>query len=305
MKLLEILREKLITEQAVHTDPCEKLGEGKQFCKNLKKILDKGTGGKGAENLKKKAISVFQELRNGDYISMGEKIVLKPGNEFYEKRVKDMKRIVKLLDKHNSCKTIQKRVKKDIKKLEDKNMTMRVDDQQSYSLFNRINTHSTNQAYILTKLAQEINKKKSFKFYQMDTFDNNQIIEEVMEVLMDPTSLNTLDELIGRLMQDEVSQNAVMDAFNFSRTRGFEIENQGAQALERAGFKVYKFSDDFGFIDYFGIDLVAVKNGKAHPVQVSSQMKMNPKIFNYQDSDCKVFALYKSGDKFVRYSPVK
>jgi hypothetical protein len=132
MKLLEILREKLITEQAVHTDPCEKLGEGKQFCKNLKKILDKGTGGKGAENLKKKAISVFQELRNGDYISMGEKIVLRPGNEFYEKRVKDMKRIVKLLDKHNSCKTIQKRVKKDIKKLEDKNMTMRVDDQQSY-----------------------------------------------------------------------------------------------------------------------------------------------------------------------------
>ena len=147
MKLLNLLRNTLILEQEKKSDPCQKLGEGKQFCKNLEKILDKGTGGKNAERLKKQAISVFQELRNGDYLSMGERIVLEPGNKFYDKRVKDMKKLVELLKDNNSCRVVQKKVKQDIKKLEGKNMTMRVDDQQSYSLFNRINTHSTNQAY--------------------------------------------------------------------------------------------------------------------------------------------------------------
>jgi hypothetical protein len=138
----------------------------------------------------------------------------------------------------------------------------------------------------------------------MDTFDNNQIIEEVLDLLMDPSTMKDLDDLIGRLMKDENSQKAVMDAFNFSRNKGYEIEDEGWNALTKAGFDVFPFSDDFGFIDYFGIDMVAVKDGVAYPVQVSSQMKMNPKIFNYEAPDCKVFALYKSGNKFVKYSPM-
>jgi len=304
MKLLSLLKESLLLEVEKKSDPCEILGEGKQFCKNLKKILDKGTGGKGAEKLKKQAISVFQKLRNGDYISMGEKIVLEPGNKFYDDRIQDMIVLKDVLTKNNSCSAIVSAVESDMKKLENKGMTMRVDDQQKYSLFNRLNTHSTNQAYIITRLAQEINKKKSFKFYRMDTFDNNQIIEEVMDLLMEPSTMNQLDELIGRLMNDETSQKAVMDAFNFSRSKGYEIEDEGWNALKKAGFDVFPFSDDFGFIDYFGIDMVAVKDNVAYPVQVSSQMKMNPKIFNYEAPDCKVFALYKSGNKFVKYSPM-
>jgi len=304
MKLLSLLKESLLLEVEKKSDPCEILGEGKQFCKNLKKILDKGTGGKGAEKLKKQAISVFQKLRNGDYISMGEKIVLEPGNKFYDDRIQDMIVLKDVLTKNNSCSAIVSAIESDMKKLENKGMTMRVDDQQKYSLFNRLNTHSTNQAYIITRLAQEINKKKSFKFYRMDTFDNNQIIEEVMDLLMEPSSMNQLDELIGRLMNDETSQKAVMDAFNFSRSKGYEIEDEGWNALKKAGFDVFPFSDDFGFIDYFGIDMVAVKDNVAYPVQVSSQMKMNPKIFNYEAPDCKVFALYKSGNKFVKYSPM-
>jgi hypothetical protein len=235
---------------------------------------------------------------------MGDKIVLEPGNKFYEDRIQDMRTLKEVLQNNNSCSAIVSAVDQDMKKLEGKGMTMRVDDQQKYSLFNRVNTHSTNQAFIISKLAQEVNKKKSYKFYQMDTFDNNQIIEEVLDLLMDPSTMKDLDDLIGRLMKDENSQKAVMDAFNFSRNKGYEIEDEGWNALTKAGFDVFPFSDDFGFIDYFGIDMVAVKDGVAYPVQVSSQMKMNPKIFNYEAPDCKVFALYKSGNKFVKYSPM-
>ena len=304
MKLLKILKESLINEAEKRFDPCDKLGEGKTFCQRLQKILSSGTGGKGSEKLKKNAIRVFGELRNGDYISMGDKIVLEPGNKMFEDRIEDMKVLSEILKKNNSCKAISSAVDQDIDKLQTKGLTMRVDDQQRYSLFNRLNTHSSNQSYIITKLAQEINKKESFKFYRMDTFDNDQIIEEVQDMLSDPSNMNRFDDLIGGLMQNPDDQKTLMDAFNFTRSRGYEVEDQGWNKLKEMGYEVYPFSDDFGFIDYFGIDLVAVDKNGAHPVQVSSQMKGNPKIFQYYGDDCKVFALSKSGNNFVKYQPL-
>lgn len=305
MKLLEILKESLINEAEKRFDPCDKLGEGKAFCKKLQKILSSGTGGKGSEKLKKNAIRVFGELRNGDYISMGDKVVLEPGNKMFEDRIEDMRVLSKILKSKNSCKAISSAVDQDIEKLQTKGLTMRVDDQQRYSLFNRLNTHSSNQAFIITKLAQEINKEKDFKFYRMDTFDNNQIIEEVGDMLTDPSNMNKFDNLIGRLMQDPENQKTLMDAFNFTRSRGYEVEDQGWNKLKEMGYEVYPFSDDFGFIDYFGVDLVAVDENGAYPVQVSSQMKSNPKLFQYQGDDCKVFALYKSGGDFIKYYPLR
>lgn len=305
MKLLQLLKESLIQEAEKRIDPCDNLSEGKTFCKNLQKILSSGTGGKGSDKLRKTAIKVFQELRSGDYISMGDKIVLEPGNRMFEDRIQDMKVMSKLLKDNKSCKAISSAIDEDIIKLATKGLTMRVDDQQTYSLFNRINTHSSNQAYIITKLAQEINKSKDFKFYRMDTFDNQQIIEEVQDLLQSSDTYQLLDNLIGRLMQNPETQKTIMDAFNFSRNKGYQIEDEGWNALKDLGYNVYPFSDDFGFIDYFGIDLLAVDSEGAHPVQVSSQMKSNPKIFQYLAPDCKVFGLYKSGDKFIKYQPLQ
>ena len=294
MKLLELLKEALILEVEKRVDPCDGLGEGKVFCKNLQNILSTGTGGKGSEQLKKKSFSIFGQLRNGDYLSMGDRVELKPGNRLYEDRMADMRKMLELLQKTNACKVIQTEIEKDMVKLSGKNMTMRLDDNQSYSLFNRINTHSSNQSFILSKLAQQINKQTKYKFFKMDKFDNSQIIEEVMDLLNDPTTLSKLDTLITELMQDEQSQKTVMDAFNFTRNKGYEVEDAGWDTLR-----------SFGFVDYFGIDLLAIDDkGVAHPVQVSSQMKVNPKIFQYQAPDCQVFALYKSGDRFVKYSPL-
>jgi hypothetical protein len=306
MKLLELLKEALILEVEKRVDPCDGLSEGKVFCKNLQKILSTGTGGKGSEQLKKKSISIFSQLRNGDYLSMGSKVELKPGNRFYEERIGDMIMMLELLKSKNSCKAIQTEIEKDMVKLSKKNITMRLDDNQSYSLFNRINTHSSNQSFILSKLAQQINKQTKYKFFKMDNFDNSQIIEEVMDLLNDPSTLSKLDVLITELMNNEESQKTVMDAFNFTRNKGYEVEDAGWESLKSLGYEVYPFSDDFGFVDYFGIDLLAVDDkGVAHPVQVSSQMKMNPKIFQYQAPDCQVFALYKSKDGFIKYSPLK
>lgn len=304
MKLVRILKESLITEIEKKFEPCEKLSEGKSFCRKLQKILSTGSGGKGSESLKKLSFDTFRKLRDGDYISMGTKIVLEPGNPFFESRLDDLKKLNEVLKSNNSCSAIVSEVEGDIQKLSSKKLTMIIDDQEKYSLFNRINTHSSNQSYILTKLASQINKEKDFKFFKIDTFDNSQIIEEVTELLKEPATLNRLDSFIGEMMNDPIDHKVIMDAFNFTRTKGYQVETQGAQALKNSGYEVYTFSDDFGFVDYFGIDLVAVDEKGAHPVQVSSQMKSSPKIFKYKAPDCGVFALAKSGEKFVKYSPM-
>jgi hypothetical protein len=212
--------------------------------------------------------------------------------------------LTKILKKHNSCSAIVTAVEQDMKKLATKGLTMLVDDEQKYSLFNRINTHSTNQSYIITLLALEENKKKDFKFYKIDTFDNRQIIEEVTELLNDPSTMSRLDTLISNLINNPDTQQQILDAFNYSRNVGYAVEDAGYNALKSIGYEVYPFSDDFGFIDYFGIDMIAVDDKGAHPVQVSSKMKSNPKIFDWEAPDCKVFALAKSGDKFLKYSPL-
>jgi len=304
MKLVNLLREALINEIEKKPNPCDSLGEGNKFCKGLQNILSTGTGGKGAELLKKKSFDMFKQLRDGDYISMGDKIVLQPGNKQFEDRISDMVLLTKILKKHNSCSAIVKAVEQDMKKLATKGLTMLVDDEQKYSLFNRINTHSTNQSYIITLLALEENKKKDFKFYKIDTFDNRQIIEEVTELLNDPSTMSRLDTLISNLINNPDTQQQILDAFNYSRNVGYAVEDAGYNALKSIGYEVYPFSDDFGFIDYFGIDMVAVDDKGAHPVQVSSKMKSNPKIFDWEAPDCKVFALAKSGDKFLKYSPL-
>lgn len=304
MKLINLLREALINEIEKKPNPCDSLVSGKNFCNRLQKILNTGTGGKGAELLKKKSFDVFGQLRNGDYISMGDKIVLQPGNKHFDDRISDMMQLSKLLKKSNSCKAIVSAVDQDIKKLATKGLTMRVDDEQKYSLFNRINTHSSNQAYILTMLANNINKEKDFKFYKIDTFDNAQIIEEVMDLLKDPSTIDRLDGLITELINNPQTQQQIMDAFNYSRTVGYAVEDEGWNTLKSIGYDVYPFSDDFGFVDYFGIDMVAVDDKGAHPVQVSSKMKTNPKIFDWIAPDCQPFALAKSGNIFVTYSPL-
>jgi len=304
MKILSLLSEAVITEAEKRIDPCSKLGEGKEFCKKLNSILSFGRGGTGSQLLKKKAIELFTQLRQGDYISMGQKVVLEPGNPLFDERLKKLKKLMYILWEHSSCSEIIKSIKNDIEVVGSKGLQMIVDDAEQYSLLNRLDTHSTNQAYILTKAALEEQTKGKTLFYKIDTYDNDQIIEDMLEYLNLPNALESLDDLITRLLQDTENQKIMIDALEYSRTRGQEVENEGAEALRNAGYEVVNFSGDFGFVDYFGIDLVAIDDEGAHPVQVSSQMKSNPKLFQFSAPDCKCFAMYKSPSGFTKYEPL-
>lgn len=304
MKILPILSEAIITEAEKRVDPCTKLGEGQAFCKRLNSILAFGKGGQGSSLLKNKAIEVFRELREGDYISMGQKVVLEPGTPMFEERLSKLKKLMYTLWENSSCPQIVKAIKNDIEVVGSKGLVMIVDDEQQYSLLNRLDTHSTTQSYILTKAALAQQAKNRTLFYKIDTYDNDQIIEDVMEYLSLPATMKELDDLITNLLKDPENQKIMMAALEYSSTRGQEVENEGAESLRKAGYEVVNFSGDFGFVDYFGIDMVAIDDDGAYPVQVSSVMKPNPKLFKFYGPDCKCFALAKSPSGFTKYEPL-
>ena len=304
MKFLPILSEAIITEAEKRVDPCTKLGEGQAFCKKLNSILSFGKGGSGSSILKNKAIQVFKELREGDYISMGQKVVLEPGSPMFEERLSKLKKLMYTLWEHSSCPQIVKAIKNDIEIVGSKGLVMIVDDEQQYSLLNRLDTHSTVQAYILTKAALLEQAKNKTLFYKIDTYDNDQIIEDMTEYLSLSDTMTNLDNLITDLLKDTENQKIMMDSLEYSATRGQEVENEGAEALRKAGYEVVDFSGNFGFVDYFGIDLLAIDDDGAYPVQVSSVMKPNPKLFKFYGPDCKCFAMAKSTTGFTKYEPI-
>ena len=65
------------------------------------------------------------------------------------------------------------------------------------------------------------------------------------------------------------------------------------------------FSGDYGFVDYFGVDGVVVINDIAHPIQISSSTKSNPKIFRYASEHCKPLGYSNERGKMFRYEPLK
>lgn len=305
MKLLQVLNNQVLTESISKSNPCDSFSLGKQFCNKISKILDKGQGGKNAKVLKQKAVEIFQEIRQGDYTSMGEKVELKPGNPQFDERVNKLKKLMYILWENDSCSNIVERVQKDIDNVSTKGLKMIVDDDQAYSLLNRINTHHSVQAFVLTHLALMENKHTSHKFYKMDQLSEQEIIDEMLELLSDPSSIEMIDKKISELLNDPDNQSAIMQSIDYSRTAGEKIEQGAINVLKEMGYKVIPFSGDFGFVDYFGIDFIAIDENGAYPVQASSSIKYNPKIFEFRAPDCKCFALFKSKDGYVKYEPLK
>ena len=286
---------KSLNESTNQQHPCDSLNKGRTFCKNLNSILSKGTGGKGSRNLKKLSIDFFRNLIKGGEQSIGTNITLKPGNEHFNRRYDDLIHFYNLLVEYNACSRMQKSIENDLSVIGDKGLTMLVDDEEKYSIFNRLNTHFSNQSYILTKAMLDIYSEDN-----IDEYDNEEIIDKVNYIIndVDVASLAFINSIIQNILSDESDRETLMGYFDFTRTKGNQVEKEAAEILRKNKFKVIEFGDDYGFVDYFGVDMVAIKNGVLHPIQVSSGRKGNPKFFEFQDHDCDCWALYKTYSGF-------
>ena len=273
-----------IQEQKLPNDanPCDSIGEGSEFCKKLSNILKSGRGGKGAKLFKRKSYDTFTKLRDEGFGKGMEVQTLEPGNPLFDARIDELKQFFGLLTKYNACSKMRNDIKNDIMNVKKKQLKM-ITDEGEYSILNRLDTHYSGQAYILTLLAKDLD------FYLIDTYDNDQIIEEVELFILDKP--HRIKDKINTLMDDE--RGSVEDTLSYSKIKGGRVELGAVNAFKKLGYTVYNFATDFGFVDHFGVDMLVEKDGEIHPVQVSSQRKFSPEITKYNDSDCECWMVYK------------
>ena len=298
IKLNERQIDTLLSEGVLSdADPCRKLPTGKEFCKTLSKSL------KGRSKLKTSSIEVFKDLRDNSEI-FGKTLKLGGSEKQYEVRRKKLLSFYRLLKSHNSCQKMADRVKLDLESnLMKKELSMVVDKNDEYSLFNRIDTHYSVQAYVLTLIAIDLNLKEDFKFYEMDTFSTQQVREEVLEYILNDNNKHLVKDKLEVILSDEFHTDTIVDSLSYSKSVGDDIELEVKRALEKQGYEVHDFGEDFGFVDYFGVDMVAVKDNKLFPIQASSSRKFSPKFYEYVDDDCPCRAIYKSNGKLRVESP--
>ena len=273
-----------IQEQKLSNDanPCDSIGEGSEFCKKLSNILKSGRGGKGAKLFKRKSYDTFTKLRDEGFGKGMEVQTLEPGNPLFDARIDELKQFFGLLTKYSACSKMRNDIKNDIINVKKKQLKM-ITDEGEYSILNRLDTHYSGQAYILTLLAKDLD------FYLIDTYDNDQIIEEVdLFILSKP---HRIKDKINTLMDDE--KGNVEDTLSYSKIKGGRVELGAVNAFKKLGYTVYNFATDFGFVDHFGVDMLVEKDGEIHPVQVSSQRKFSPEVAKYNDSDCECWMVYK------------
>ena len=282
-------------------DLCEYFDEGKGFCKKLSFMLQKGRGGVGSGTLKKNMISFFREILQGDYIGIGNRVLLQPGNEHFNVRYQELENLKELLDEYNACSKMKSAIEKDLEVVKTKGLKMVVDDEENYSLLNRIDTHYTFRSFILTKAVLEGN----YTDKHIDDLNNQEIISIINRISQadrfsdsfDESALQYITTLIGNSLEDEVYGEDLLNSLNSTRSTGNELEVEVARKLaSEYDYQVHDFGQDFGFVDNFGIDMVIIKDGVLHPVQVSTNRKNQPKFFKYNDSDCECWAIYNTNN---------
>lgn len=280
-------------------DLCLKTESYTSFCKKIEKIIN---GRKG--NLSTISSNFFDEVvRNPNFF---ETITLKPGVDAFDSRLENLKELQTILSNNKSCPEIQSRLQNDIEILPTKGLTMVVDETNQYSLLNRLNSHYTAKSYLLTNLILDSVDKSEGEKIELNDISEDKIIE-LLKYVMNGNNIDIVSESLFDLLENNKDfREDFMGSLQYSRETGNKIEQEVFNILrEKYGEKnVIEFSEDFGFIDYFGIDGILIDGGSANPIQISSSVKTNPKIFEFSSESCTPMGFYKTGNKTIKYTPI-
>jgi chemotaxis methyl-accepting protein methylase len=300
---------KVINEQALKKiNLCSKFGSNTSFCNKIESaVKDFKTGGK--DNIYNKSANFFNKVvSNNQYF---DTVVLSPGGQDYEERVAELVKFKKILEDHNSCPNMVEEVTKDLENLKTKGLVMVVDDEQKYSLLNRLDTHYSAKGYLLTHLIlselSDFWEETNGKTTNLNEIPDTKI-RELLNFVMTDEHVDSVSEYLSDLLKNnEEFRKDFIGSIEYSRETGNKVENEVFDALRQkyGEENVVVFSGDYGFVDYFGVDGVVVINDVAHPIQISSTAKSNPKIFRYASEYCKPLGYSNERGKIFRYEPVK
>lgn len=289
----------LIKESKFKTkDLCKTFGSNSGFCTRVESLIKESKKGGRNENLALLSAIFFKKvISDSNYFSTA---VLEPGVPAYQERLDQLINFKEILEEQEVCPEIIGEVEKDIENLPNKKLKMTVTDDNQYSLLNRLDTHYTAKAYLLTHLM--INAEDQT---ELNRKNETELRDTLKSFLKDQSNVDLVAGYLSRLLnEDESFRKYFMGSLEYSRNEGNKVESVVFDHLRKkyGEENVFEFSGDFGFVDHFGVDGVVVINGFAHPVQISSQVKI-PKIFKYNSERCKPIGFYKSGSKIFKYEP--
>jgi hypothetical protein len=230
---------------------------------------------------------------------------LEPGNRLYDERLSELIKFKDILEQYKSCPEIVNAVKKDIEILPKKGLKMNIDENNDYSIINRLNSHYTAQAYLLTKMIIDSLENEGFDTTRLINPSNEDVIKMIDHVLLEDYVVEVSENLSELLRNNEHFRKDLIGTLERSRELGNSVEDEVFSKLRGTygDENVFEFSGDFGFVDHFGVDGVVIINGVLHPIQISTSMK-TPKLFKYDSENCKTRGYFKSGNKIIMYEPI-
>jgi len=280
-------------------DLCNSFGENSSFCRRVEEILKDGRTGGKTGNISSLSAKFFKKVvTNTNHFRI---VTLEPGVPEYEERVSQLTNFKEILENYDVCPEIIYEVEKDLENLPIKRLKMAVDDDNHYSLLNRLDTHYTAKAYLLSYLMLNAEDKETLK-----KEDDNKIRESLKIFLSDDLNIELVAGYLSQLLKDNDDfRKYFLSSLEYSREQGNKVESEVFNVLRKkyGEDNVFEFSGDFGFVDHFGVDGIVVINEFAHPVQISSVQK-SPKIFKYSSEYCKPLGFYKNGSKVHKYEPL-
>jgi len=193
----------------------------------------------------------------------------------------------------------------ELKTLPNKGLKMNVGDNNEYDILNRLNTHFSGQAFLLTRMILDSFDEVGLKEQNLSILDDDKVIELISYVLQDENVEEVATNLKRLLDTNEHFRNDLLGTIKYSKENGAKVENTIFNILRQkyGDNNVYSFSNNYGFVDDYGADGVVVFGGMAHPVQISTLPKTpEPKIFKHTSQSCKPIGYFKgSKDQTITY----
>jgi hypothetical protein len=291
--------ESIISESKSHISQlCSHFNDKSKFCESVESVL---------KGRKKSIFNKSQEFFNKVIKDSGyfDVVTLEPGNRLYDERLSELIKFKDILEQYKSCPEIVNAVKKDIEILPKKGLKMNIDENNDYSIINRLNSHYTAQAYLLTKMIIDSLENEGFDTTRLINPSNEDVIKMIDHVLLEDYVVEVSENLSELLRNNEHFRKDLIGTLERSRELGNSVEDEVFSKLRGTygGENVFEFSGDFGFVDHFGVDGVVIINGVLHPIQISTSMK-TPKLFKYDSENCKTRGYFKSGNKIIMYEPI-
>lgn len=291
--------ESIISESKSHISQlCSHFNDKSKFCESVESVL---------KGRKKSIFNKSQEFFNKVIKDSGyfDVVTLEPGNRLYDERLSELLKFKDVLEQYKACPDIVNAVKKDIEILPKKGLKMNIDENNDYSIINRLNSHYTAQAYLLTKMIIDSLENEGFDTTRLINPSNEDVIKMIDHVLLEDYVVEVSENLSELLRNNEHFRKDLIGTLERSRELGNSVENEVFSKLRSTygDENVFEFSGDFGFVDHFGVDGVVIINGVLHPIQISTSMK-TPKLFKYDSENCKTRGYFKSGNKIIMYEPI-